>query len=268
LAATPAFDVELEVEYETALALSETTDNSAALTEWNGYEADVTLTRTLQTGGWNTLALPFNVEAATLAAINAKLALMGGSMTVKELTSSSFADGKLTLDFATATSMKAGTPYLVKVTPADVNLATMPFTGAEVSKTPVTAETTAVDFVPTLGKTLVTGPAGDESNTQSVLFLTSYDSKSYLIYPSVVNDDTQEASYMKGFRAYFQLKGEAQGVKSYTINFGDGETGIGEIHNSQFTIHNEDGTWYDLQGRRVNKAQKGVFIMNGKKVIK
>ena len=32
LAATPAFDVELEVEYETALALSETTNNSAALT--------------------------------------------------------------------------------------------------------------------------------------------------------------------------------------------------------------------------------------------
>ncbi len=60
LAATPAFDVELEVEYETALALSETTDNSAALTEWNGYEADVTLTRTLQAGSWNTFAAPFS----------------------------------------------------------------------------------------------------------------------------------------------------------------------------------------------------------------
>ena len=51
LAAMPAFDVELEVEYETAQALDEATDNGDALAEWNSYEADVTLTRTLQTGG-------------------------------------------------------------------------------------------------------------------------------------------------------------------------------------------------------------------------
>ena len=66
LASMPAYDVELEVEYETALALSETTDNSAALTEWDGYEADVTLTRTLKKDGWNTLAVPFNVSSQML----------------------------------------------------------------------------------------------------------------------------------------------------------------------------------------------------------
>ena len=33
----PESNVELQVEYETALALSETTDNANALTEWNGY---------------------------------------------------------------------------------------------------------------------------------------------------------------------------------------------------------------------------------------
>ena len=255
----PDYDVEVGVVYDTELALSEETDNAATLEEWDGYEADVTLTRTLQTGGWNTLALPFNVEATTLAAINAKLALMGGSMTVKELTGSSFDSGTLTLNFGDATSMKAGTPYLVKVTPAAVNLATMPFAGAEVSKTAVTVETTTVDFVPTLGLTEVTG------DTKEILFLGTGNT---LLYPETLPGN------MKGFRAYFKLKGDAAGARSFSLDLGDGETtGIENI---------EHGTWnmehsvYDLQGRRVERSmfnvqrsmlKKGVYIVNGKKVI-
>ena len=219
----PAYDVVVNVEYDTELALSEETDNAATLEEWDGYEADVTLTRTLQTGGWNTLALPFNVEAATLAAINAKLAMMSGSMTVKELTSSSFENGTLTLNFGDATSMKAGTPYLVKVTPAAVALATMPFAAAEVSKTAVTVETTAVDFVPTLGLTEVSG------DTKEILFISS---GNQLLHPTELPAD------MKGFRAYFKLKGDAAvSASSFSINFGDGETtGILSIDNGQLIM--------------------------------
>ena len=246
----PAYDVEVSVVYETALALSEETDNTATLDEWDGYEADVTLTRSLTAGMWNTLAVPFDVDATTLAAINAKLGLMGGGITVKELTSSSYADGTLTLNFATATSIKAGTPYLVKVTaPMALNLATMPFTSAEVSKTAMPAETSAVDFIPTLGKTLVTGPAGDADNTNAVLFLAANNT---LRTPTVVNDDTQEASYMKGFRAYFQLKGEAAQARSFSLNMGDGEsTGVQFVATeSQHT--GQEAQTYDLQGRRVS----------------
>ena len=94
LSEMPAFDVELEVEYETALALNEVDDNTAKLAEWNGYEADVTLTRTLAKDVWNTLAVPFNVSAATIAGINASLA--PNSMTIKKLTSSSLENGSLT----------------------------------------------------------------------------------------------------------------------------------------------------------------------------
>ena len=246
----PAYDVVVNVEYDTELALSEETDNAATLEEWDGYEADVTLTRTLQTGGWNTLALPFNVEAATLAAINAKLAMMSGSMTVKELTSSSFENGTLTLNFGDATSMKAGTPYLVKVTPAAVALATMPFAAAEVSKTAVTVETTAVDFVPTLGLTEVSG------DTKEILFISS---GNQLLHPTELLAD------MKGFRAYFKLKGDAVSASSFSINFGDGETtGILSIDNGQLTIDNEI---YNLNGQRVAQPAKGVYVVNGKKVI-
>ena len=41
--------------------------------------------------------------------------------------------------------------------------------------------------------------------------------------------------------------------------------GIDTINNSQLTIDN--GAIYNLQGQKVNKAQKGVFIQNGRKVV-
>ena len=46
--------------------------------------------------------------------------------------------------------------------------------------------------------------------------------------------------------------------------FVDGiETAISEINGAAA----ENGAIYNLAGQRVNKAQKGVFIVNGKKVI-
>ncbi len=254
LAATPAFDVELEVEYETDLALSETTDNSAALTEWDGYEADVTMTRTLATGSWNTFAAPFSTA-------------IPDGWTVKELSSATFADGTLTLNFANAASIEAGKPYLVKVA-ANTDLSTAPFTGAIVSKDAQPFTSTDVDFIPTLGKTLVTGPEGDKDNVKAVLFLAAGNK---LVNPSVVNDDTQEASYMKGFRAYFQVKGLAASARAFSMNLGDGETtSISEELSVNSKVFAPVTECYTLDGRKLQgqPTQKGVYIVNGKKVIK
>ena len=240
LAATPAFDVELEVEYETALALSETTDNSAALTEWNGYEADVTLTRTLAAGSWNTFAAPFSTA-------------IPDGWTVKELTSATFADGTLTLNFANAASIEAGKPYLVKVA-ANTDLSTAPFTEAIVSKDAQPFTSTDVDFIPTLGATTI--PDGD---TKAVLFLAAGNT---LLNPSALPAD------IKGFRAYFQLKGETASLaRAFRIDFGDGET-TGIIAIGTDRAASTDNATYTLDGRRISKAtQKGVYIQNGKKVI-
>ena len=240
LASMPAFDVELEVEYETELALSETTDNSAALAEWDGYEADVTLTRTLATGSWNTFAAPFSTA-------------IPDGWTVKELSSATFADGTLTLNFATAASIEAGKPYLVKVA-ADTDLSTAPFTGAIVSKDAQPFTSTDVDFIPTLGATTI--PDGD---TKAVLFLAANNT---LLNPSAL------PANMKGFRAYFQLKGETASLaRAFSIDFGDGEaTGIIAIGTDRAA--STDNATYTLDGRRISKAtQKGVYIQNGKKVI-
>lgn len=239
----PESNVELQVEYETALALSETTDNANALTEWNGYEADVTLTRTLQTGSYNTFAVPFSMTIPS-------------GWTVKELSSASFSEGVLTLIFANASSIEAGKPYLVKVS-ATTDLSAAAFTGVTVSKDAVPFTSTDVDFIPTLGATTISG------DVKSILFLGASNN---LYNPNAEN------SSMKGFRAYFQLKGSALMAPAiaFNIDFGDGETtGIISVSGSGLTVNGSDGC-YDLQGRRIEgqPTQKGVYIVNGKKVIK
>ena len=238
----PASDVELQVEYETALALSETTDNANALTEWNGCEADVTLTRTLQAGSYNTFAVPFSMTIPS-------------GWTVKELSSASFSEGVLTLNFANASSIEAGKPYLVKVS-ATTDLSSAPFTGVTVSKDAVPFTSTDVDFIPTLGTTTVSG------EVKSILFLGA---SNKLYNPNAEN------SSMKGFRAYFQLKGSAlmAPTRAFNIDFGDGETtGIISVSGSGLIVNGSDGC-YDLHGRRIEgqPTQKGVYIVNGKKVI-
>lgn len=242
IASMPAFDVELQIEYETALALSETADNTAALGEWNGCEADVTLTRTLQTGGYNTFAVPFG------------MAIPSG-WTVKELSSASLSEGVLTLNFAAASSIEAGKPYLVKVN-ATTDLAASAITGVIVSKNAVPSTSASVDFIPTFGATTITGDVED------ILFLSSGNT---LLNPNAENPQ------MKGFRAYFLLKGEAAAAKAsaFVMNFGEGETtGIISLK-ADGTAYGKEAV-YTLDGRRLQgqPSAKGVYIINGKKVIK
>ena len=54
------------------------------------------------------------------------------------------------------------------------------------------------------------------------------------------------------------------GAPSLAIRFDDGTT---SIDNEQLTIDNESTAIYDLMGRRVINPTKGVYIVNGKKVI-
>ena len=238
LAATPAFDIELEVEYETALALSETTDNCAALTEWDGYEADVTLTRTLQAGGYNTFAVPFN------------MAIPEG-WTVKELNTASIAGQVLTLNFADATTIEAGKPYLVKVA-TQTDLSQAAFAGAIVSKETQPYTSATVDFIPTLGATDI-----ETDDVRKILFLGA---ENTLYRPN------STSSRMKGFRAYFQLKDAAE-VKGFELNLGDEDaTGIIEIQNSKFK-NQDDDVIYNVAGQRLERTQRGINIVSGKKLI-
>ncbi|MBR4160839.1 MAG: hypothetical protein IKT87_04060 [Bacteroidaceae bacterium] len=54
-------------------------------------------------------------------------------------------------------------------------------------------------------------------------------------------------------------------ARCLTFDFGT-ETGISETENGN--VKTENGDIFDLNGRRVQNAQKGIFIVNGKKVVK
>ena len=236
--------------------LDETADNQTWLTENNAQERNITLTRSLQTGSYNTFCAPFAIPASKYA--DYKLAA------VKKLTASAFDNttGVLSLTFADETTgIEAGKPYLVKVSEAVTNPT---FVDVTVSGTAVpNTETEAVNFVPTLGKTLVTGDGSSADDAKTVLFLGA---QNKLYNPTVVNDAAQEASYIKGFRAYFQLKGEATAARSFSLDFGDGEvSGINELYDSP----SEADAWYTLDGRKLQGRPnvKGIYIINGKKTI-
>ncbi len=75
-------------------------------------------------------------------------------------------------------------------------------------------------------------------------------------------DDTFEAFKNNAFRAY--LPAPAAGARFLSFDFGN-ETAIESIEGAGNAA---DAVIYDLAGRRVQKAQKGLYIVNGVKVIK
>ena len=75
-----------------------------------------------------------------------------------------------------------------------------------------------------------------------------------------------------GFKAYLDNSVGGSEQSAHAVSFegfdlvnANETTGVESIDNSQFAIDN--APVYNLQGQRVVKAQKGVFIQNGKKVV-
>ena len=236
----PDYAVVANIEYDTELELRDVNVNTTVLADWDGYEADVTLQRKLIGGTWNTLAVPFDTDIPE-------------GWTVKELTGASLIDGVLNLSFSDAASITAGSPYLVKVTTdTDLSDPKNVFKGVTVNKNPNTYVYTDVDFVPTLGATTIEG-----TNAKSVLFLAA---------ENKLKNPTSLPADIKGFRAYFQLKGDAANARVFNLDLGEGETtGISTVSKNNVMMNNDV---YDLQGRKVqNAAQKGIYIMNGRKVV-
>lgn len=245
----PAFDVEVTTELWYKLAQS--ADNSAIYTKLGtSTPVDVYLERSLQSGGWNTFCAPF---AITVDGMNEVFGT--GNWTLKALSSSAWDEGNktLTLNFTDATEVAAATPYLLKLTTAvDLSAVGKEFEDVTLVTTPVNVETTYADFIPTLS------PVAMTSGDKSILFISN---GSKLAFP---NTDGS----LGAFRAYFKLKGALAGARAFSMYFGNGEqtTGIIDVTNTNGT--NETNMVYDLQGRKVqNATTKGVYIVNGKKLI-
>ena len=68
---------------------------------------------------------------------------------------------------------------------------------------------------------------------------------------------------MKGFRAYLDGVPSLNGAR---IAIFDETTGITRIYGAE-EIFGKDDKVYDLNGRRVETAKKGVYIVNGRKMV-
>ena len=115
------------------------------------------------------------------------------------------------------------------------------------------AESLANALSGTIAKTLVTKEDG-------AYYVLGVKDEVVGLYNPVKGDDNTKF-YNAGHKAYWRISGAAQAA-CFRFNFGT-ETGIGEVE-----TETENAVIFDLAGRRVQKAQKGLYIVNGKKVIK
>ena len=229
-------------------------DNLGLLKEFydlvSGKTVNVTLQgRTLyKNGEWNTICLPFNVTLAGSPFAEA---------TLKELNASgsSFveASGKLTLQFTEATSIVAGKPYLIKWA-SGTDIDNPVFTGVTItstSPTPVVFSTNC-NFVGQYSPFEITA-----SNKNEILMLGSNHTLGY-------SNNTRTLHTM---RAHFLIPttSGARAMTSYVVDF-DGETTALTLVNSEKRTVNSE--LYDLQGRMVSNPSKGLYIVNGKKVLR
>ncbi len=89
---------------------------------------------------------------------------------------------------------------------------------------------------------------------------------SVAFYRAKLNND---AFLNNGFKAYLSVMSTTTDMAAarFVFDFGGTETGIENINGTEAEA-NGNAAIYDLSGRRVNAAQKGIYIINGKKVIK
>ena len=225
-----------KVEIHKAKTVSESVDNEIAKYE----NVILNLTRSFNTGGWNTICLPFVPTAAQATEMfgnGYKLAAFTGAKGT-------------TMKFSTITidKFEAGKPYLVKPTQSEKNK----FTFFDVNIT--VRKATPVTFGDYTFVGVFTTKSFKDSEWPTTRFVGAGNK---LMTP-------KSTGALNALRAYFQIA-DANAAPVLSIDGEDGEaTGIRSIENGQLTIDNE---YYDLSGRRVVKPTKGVYIMNGKKVI-
>lgn len=242
------------------ITLANNSDNTSVIEANNGKLVNVTLAdRTLwKDGDWNTICLPFDLSAEQIAESD----LAGAD--IRALNSAEFNQGTLTLNFTpetgngAVTSITAGTPYIVKWGEKSSNIVNPTFSG-------VTIDNTRHDKSCDLGEGKSITFCGTynyrefEDADKSILFIGA---KNTIYYP-------EAGAKIAAQRAYFQLKGITAAdlpQSAIVLNFdAEGTTGL----NSLTPALSQGEGVYTLDGRKLNAmpTQKGVYIVNGKKVV-
>ena len=184
------------------LTLDEEEDNSDAIEAYNGLTTNVSMTRSLTNAQYNTFCLPFDLSASQMASA------FGAGYDLEELTDATYEDGTITLTFTQRDALEAGKPYLLQ--PAN-NVVDPSFSDVEIdASTPSDGliDHTLIEFHG------VYSPTELQGGNRNLLFLGSGNE---LFWPNATGD-------LKGFRAYFEVKGSAQKAIRARLIVGKGET--------------------------------------------
>lgn len=210
--------------------------------ESNDNAVNVNIERQINSGEWAALALPFSLDATAVKAA------LGDDVEVAEFTG----DSEDALFFTTKddVAISAGVPYLVKV---GADITEIAVEGVTLSSETAPVSFTHYSFVPTFTRTAIA------------------DGDIYLAH----NNELKIASgaTINAFRAYF-TPNNSSNAKTLTLCVDNNTTGIkaiGQLDDLRF----DNSAIYDLQGRYVGTSissassvlQKGIYIINGKKVV-
>ena len=219
-----------------------------------GEKGDVTLKRTIKANTWSTIVLPFTLTKAKAEAAfgsDVQLAEFSGFEVDYGDDDENVIPLGITINFATYTmtakkGMTGGKPFLIK-TSKDISV----IEADECSLVNVVSDVTKTDEFDTSGK--FTGTFTKTTVPADGLFLNS--NKFYY---------STGQSNIKAFRGWFELGAVLNretdfGVKMVVDGFETKVEGLG--------VKDAAGNVYDLSGRKVSKAQRGVYIVNGKKVL-
>ncbi|MBQ6749433.1 MAG: hypothetical protein IJR02_01530 [Bacteroidaceae bacterium] len=256
----------------TGLAPQDTKDNSAFLTLMAQLNAaltaeerttplstavDITLNgRTLyKDGAWNTLCLPFDVtiEGSVLDGEGVQ------AMTLNTKTSGLSKKGILTLNFVSAATIPAGTPFIIKWDKSSTNIVNPMFHGVTVSDATTNDATTddgSLTFIGTYDPTDIY--SADKVN----LYLGAGNT---LYYPRV---EGMTSFIVNAFRAYFHLNDASEAnVRSIVLNFDGEATSITPLHAAVDAP--SSAVYYTLDGRRLSgkPSARGMYIQGGKKLF-
>ena len=186
--------------------------------------------------GWNTVCLPFAV------ADNTAIESLFGEGT-KVFNFKNFANNMI--DFEAVTTMSAATPYLIYV-PADI---TEPIrvNNVTISNLNTTAGTVWHNNI-TFHGSYAPVAAGSLAGK-------------YGVTPSNQLAKGNANTTMKGFRGYFEGN-----LASARISIFDEATGISKVY-APADLFGDNDRVYNLGGQKVENAKKGVYIVNGHKVV-
>ena len=202
-----------------------------------------TVKRTLHAGHWNTLYLPFDMSWDDLQSN------LGEGWKLYEFTGCNTSTDTMEFTQKTSGGADANVPYLLWV-PAGYSKTQLDITGepwVKIWGTPATVNPNEAGYK-------MIGTLAPATLAEGALFINGDK-----VYRST------GSSTIKAMSAYFEVPPMA-GARSFTFSVDGQTTGIISIEKDG--SFNVEETVYDLQGRKVTNPKHGLYIINGKKIMK